>query len=200
MLDELIISELEIVGHRGAENASTALSSFIRQKVTITVTDVKMKSIDIIQEELGQCETLSVALLLRVTGEVEGNSLLIMPEKDAVTLVNFLGSKSTADDHISFDDVEQSMLEETANITVSSFMNGLATHLNKKCIPNAPIYIHDMAGAILSVVVMESAEISDKALVFETYFECQNSNLHALLLFLPNPASFDMLQEGITNA
>lgn len=199
MLNQEVISELEIVGHRGAENASTAISTFLGQKLTITVTDVTLRGIDNIQEELGQSEKLSVALLLRVTGEIEGNSLLIMSEENAVSMVHLLGSGTEVDSAQKFTDLEHSMLEETANITVSSFMNGLASHLGKKCIPNAPIFIHDMAGSVLSVVVMESAELSDQALIFETMFECKTGSMQALLLFLPSPSSFSMLQEGITN-
>jgi chemotaxis protein CheY-P-specific phosphatase CheC len=199
MLNEEIISELEIIGHRGAENASAAISTFLNRKLTIRITDVTLRGIDNIQEALGQSEKLSVALLLRVTGEIEGNSLLIMSEDDAVCMVRFLGADSAIDSAAEFSEIEHSMLEETANITVSSFMNGLASHLDKKCIPNAPIYIHDMAGAILSVVVMETAELSDQALIFETAFESKDSNLQAMLLFLPSPSSFDLLQKGITN-
>lgn len=193
-----LINELEIVAHRGAETASTSLSSFLNNKVVITITNVEMADIDVIPEKLGNSEDSAIGLLTLVRGEIKGNAALLFTFPDACRLIGILGRKKVnAVDEYEFNEMERSMLEETANITISSFMNCMTSHLGRKCIPNAPIFLKDMAGAILSVMLMESAEVADQAVLFSTTFKCENEDLKALFTFLPSPSSLLTLQEGL---
>jgi chemotaxis protein CheY-P-specific phosphatase CheC len=156
-----------------------------------------MTPLETIPEKLGSSEMLAIGLISRVKGDIQGNAALLFKEEHALRLVQILGSKEEDIPDDGFGDLERSMLEETANITISSFMNSIATHLEKSCIPNAPIYLLDMAGSILAVILMESADVADVALLVSTKFECRNEDLTALFVLLPNPASLHAIEEGL---
>ncbi|OVE81429.1 hypothetical protein BVY04_03300 [bacterium M21] len=197
MFEAEFISELEIVAHRGAENASGSLSSLLGHNVSIIVNGVEFADIEEIPERMSSGDMITVGLLSRVTGMIEGNSVLLFSEKDAAQLVQALGSKKQKIE--GFGDMERSMLEETANITISSFMNSITSHLNRKCVPNAPIFLVDLAGAILSVILMESAEVADRAILFSTKFLCKDEDMQVMFVFLPSPPSLLELQGGLTD-
>ncbi len=197
MLDVGILSELEIVARGGAEQASHAISSFTGREITITVSAVDTVPIEEIPERLGDGSQPAVGLLSRICGDVTGNAALIFDDAGAAQLIRWLGGRVGCTVEPVLDDMQRSMLEETANITISSFMNNVAAHLSLRCVPNAPVCLSDMAGAILSVLLLESAEVADKALMFSTAFRSDDHNMEAFLVFLPSPNSFDRLQEGL---
>jgi len=200
MLNAALLSELEIVAHRGAESASNSLSGFLARDISIEVNGVSMAPIETIPEQLGSGQTLALALLARVGGEIEGNAVLMFQREDALQLVRALGSPTSTIPIEGFGELERSMMEETANITISSFMNSITFHLGKKCVPNAPIFMMDMAGAVLSVILMESAEVADQAIVFSTRFTCPTGGMNALFVFLPSPSSLGIMEEVLVHA
>jgi chemotaxis protein CheC len=176
------LSELNIIATFGAENASSSLSAFLKADVKISVDNIEFISIDSVSGKLHFGEELIIALVTRVAGEIEGNAVLTLKKSDAEMLVTVLHQSS-------------SILEETANITISSFMNSITSHLSKSCIPNAPMYLMDMADSILSLILLENAETSDTVIVFSTRFYAQNKNLEAHFLFLPNNNSITKMQD-----
>ena len=195
MVTDEILSEFEIVAHRGAEAGGSALTTLLGAHVTVLVNDVDRVSIEKIPEIVFDSEVECIGLVSRVLGDIKGNSILLFSEEDAVLLVEALGSgvKCQAD----FGELECSMLEETANITISSFMNSMTFHLRHSCIPNAPSYQQDISGAILSLLLMESAYEADKVIMFSTRFFCKSQDIKASFIFLPSPPSLRLIEEGL---
>lgn len=195
MLDDRVMNELDIVARRGGETAGESLSLFLGRKTTIEVNNVSLMSLDQVSSTVGNDEALVVALLCQIDGEISGNSALFFRESDAVKLVKILGSKESRVED--FDAMERSMLEETANISISSFMNCLTSHLSKAAKPSAPQYLHDYAGAIISVILAEAAEFSDKAIVFSTSFHCAGEGMEVYLSFMPDAVAMAAMEEGL---
>ncbi|MBF0120586.1 MAG: chemotaxis protein CheC [Desulfobacterales bacterium] len=200
MFDDLFMSELTILARHGAENASLALSRLMQRKFLITVNEVKTVPIQEVPESLGESDAIAICLFTKVEGDIEGDAILILKENDALNLIEILGGDKNVNIEESIGEMELSMLQETANITISSFMNTFMSYLNKSAIPSSPIYIRDLIGSILSVIIMESAEESDNALLFSTQFECKNKEMEAMFIFLPSPSSLKKLKNGLTNA
>ncbi len=197
MLEAKVLSEFGILAQRGAEHAGEALSKFVRREITVAVRRVELAPVETIPEQLGNGERLAVGLLSRVCGEIEGNAALLYDRADALRLVQLLGSRDETLAVEGFGALERSMLEETANIAITSFMNSLTAHLDRRCVPNAPVYLLDLAGAILSVILMENAALADHAFFLLTEFRCEGEDLSAVFAFLPSPASLDALREGL---
>ncbi len=197
MLSDMLLSELEIIAHRGAENACDALSIFLGKKVHISRNGVAEESLQSITQHFGEEDMLGVALLSRISGQVSGNAVLMFRREDARRLVLLLGSKVEKVEPLVFTEMERSMLEETGNITISSFMNCMTSHLNRKCLPNAPLYAFDLSGAILADLLIECAECKDDMVVFSTLFSCAEENIQILFVHLPSPDSLKSLAEGL---
>lgn len=208
IIDQKNVRELEIIARLGAENASKAMSAFLTKTVSMSVIETALRSIEYLPEALETGETLSVGILTRINGEVVGNAALLLPIDEAVKLIEDLSPRFVERRHdgesppsvsTTFTAMERSMLEETANIAITSFMNGLASRLNKQCLPGAPVMLVDMAGAILSVILMESAEMADHALTFSSRFQVAGESARTLLVFLPSPESLAILKAGVTD-
>lgn len=197
MLDARAVSEFGILARRGAESAGEALSRFVRRDIHVDVRKVELAPVERIPEQLGSSDRLAVGLLSRVTGDVEGNAALLYDRADALRLVRLLGSRDASLTVEGFGALERSMLEETANIVITSFMNSLTAHLDRRCVPNAPVYLLDLAGAIMSVILMENAALSDHALLLLTAFHCEGEDLGAVFAFLPSASSLDVVREGL---
>jgi len=195
MFTKELLSELEIVAHRAAEASSSSLTTLLNNHVTVTVNGVNWAGLEDVPETLGGSETHCAGLISRVRGEIEGNAVLLFSEEDSLALTTALGSKVETIEQ--FGPLERSMLQETANITISSFMNSITAHLGHRCIPNAPMYILDLGGAILEFLLVECAYVSDKVILFSTQFVCKNQNIKASFIFLPSPDSLDIIQEGL---
>ena len=200
MYQTKLLAEMEIIAQMGAEQASSALSRFLGVSISLTVSDVSIQEICVIPEKLGSSEFPSIGLISRITGDINGNSALLFDLADAEEIITILSGRLGLKGKEKLQSMQTSMLEETANITISSFMNSMTAHLNKKCIPNAPIYLKDLSGTIISLLLIENAEASDIAIVFSTTFNCLDGNLKALFIFLPNPTSLMILQEDLSDA
>ncbi len=197
MIDNTMLSELEIVAHRGAENASEAISVFISSKVNIKINGVDLMPIDQVSASMGGEDEMAAALVCRIEGEISGNAALFFHNDDAKKLVSILSGDSSPESILDFGEMERSMLEETANITISSFMNSLTMHLGKKSVPCAPIFLLDYTGSIMSMILTESAEYSDKAIVFSSQFFCEGKQMNMSLLFLPSPVAIGAVEHGL---
>ncbi len=199
MLTSHLLSELEIIAHRGAETANISLSTFLNVKLTLSVNSVELSDIAVIPEKTGNSEKIAIGLIVQVNGEIKGNAALLFNVEDAYKLVSLLGNTKIKSINEELNELERSMLEETANITISSFMNSITAHLGQQCIPNAPLFLKDMAGSILSVMLMESAEVSDQAVIFSTKFISEQKDISALFTFLPSPSSLKILGKGLVD-
>lgn len=197
MVTERIIADMKIIAHLGAEVASASLTSMLRHAVSITIDDVTMSHIELIPGKVGESDSHCVALVSRVTGDITGNSAVIFMQHDAEILVEQLGKqkKTLAE----FGKFEHSILEETAHIMISAFMNSITSHLGHPCEPQPPFYVQDLGGAIVSNLLIESAENSDQAILISTNFICRDEDLSATFIFLPSPSSLKVIEGGLAD-
>jgi len=195
MFNKHTLADLKIIAHLGAEVASASLTTMLNHRVSITIDNVAMTHIELIPEKVGGSDSHCVALVSRVTGDIEGNSSVMFIQHDAELLVELLGKQKRLLKE--FGKLEHSILEETAHIMTSSFMNSITLHLGHPCEPQPPLYIEDLGGAILSNLLMESAEDSDQAILISTNFFCRDEDISANFIFLPNPKSLKVIKEGL---
>lgn len=197
-MPESALQQLTGIGRDAAKRVSDALTRLLRKPVELRLAGASFEPIETVPSYLAAEPGLSVCLLSRVQGDLEGNALLAFSLDAANTWVAYLGGQGLqpSDENARFGAMEQSMLEETANIALSSFMNELAGSLQRKAVPTSPIFLLDMAESIGSVVLMECAESSDHTFLFRVDFRVGGESLAATLAFLPSPASFAELSLG----
>ncbi len=183
---------LRLLAESGATRAAAALAKWSNARIGLTVTRVSAVPVSDVPSFVGGSEVLLVGLLMRITGELDGNLLVAFPEDAAQRLIALLTGKAPADAE-AWTPLDRSAVEETANIVGNAFFSALVSAVELSARPGAPHFAHDMAGAILEEVLMEQAEVSDQVLLMEIslsrgdYAEAGLGACHIFLL--PAPAS-----------
>jgi chemotaxis protein CheC len=136
----------------------------------------------------GGPEAEMVAIYLVIQSGIRGQALLILPLHSALHLCDLLldlqpGSSTN------LGEVERSALAEVGNITLSYFLNAVATSCGDPDFlrPSPPAVMVDMLGAMLDVIVTPIAVVRDDMLIIETPFVDSRSSIQARFWVLPDP-------------
>jgi chemotaxis protein CheC len=198
-LDELNNLQLDVlreIGNIGAGNAATALAKMLNKRIDMEVPKVKILEFKEVNEILGGAETLVVGLLLRVTGDLNANIMLLMEEQAAHVFVNILmGNPITQ--LTEFSEMELSALKEIGNILSGSYISALSSLTNLKIYPSVPDIAIDMAGAILSVPAIEFGKVGDTVLYIETEFSEGVTRVIGDFILVPDAESYDILLKAL---
>lgn len=197
-LENLNLSELDAlreVGNIGAGNAATALSQILGKRVDMSVPRARVLELSQVPEILGGTENLVVGVYLRIFGDIQGNIMFLLPTKSAEKLVEIL--MGTTDEEGVAGEIAQSAIMEVGNIITSSYLNALSSFSGLTVVPSTPALAYDMAGAIMSTILIELSEVSDYALLIETEFMSDGQSLDANFFMLPDLDSLYVLLKSI---
>lgn len=189
------LDALKEVGNIGAGNAATALSQILSKRVDMTVPRVRVLSLDKVPELLGGTENLVVGVYLRIFGDIQGNIMFLLPTKSAEKLVGMLLGEIIEDGVQG--EISQSAIMEVGNILTSSYLNALSAFAGLTVVPSTPALAYDMAGAILSTILIELSEVSDYALLIETEFIGDGEAIDGNFFMIPDLDSLYVLLKTI---
>ena len=79
----------------------------------------------------------------------------------------------------------------------SSYLNALSQFSSLTIVPSTPALAYDMAGAILSTILIELSEVSDYALLIETEFKEDGEAIDGSFFMLPDLDSLHILLKTI---
>ncbi|GAB3067214.1 chemotaxis protein CheC [Virgibacillus ainsalahensis] len=185
---------LREIGNIGAGNAATSMSELINEKVDMQIPDVNVVSYDEMMELMGGPDEIIVGVFFRIQGEAPGNVYFILSTEEAELLV----SKMAKDTDVSLLDIEcldtfkSSALQELANILTGSYLSALSDFTNINMQQSVPYLSVDMAGAILTVGLLQGSHVSDYAIIIDTKIKHDGleNGIHGNFLLLPDPESF----------
>lgn len=188
------IDVLQEIGNIGAGNAATSMSKLINKKIDMNVPSVKIMAFDEVMELIGGPENLIAAIFIRIQGEAPGTVYLIFSIEEAENLVRkiandtdfrLLGNEQPSELAIS-------ALQEAGNILAGSYLSALSDFTNINMQPSVPHFSVDMAGAVLTVGLLETSQVSDHAIIIETKINemGKEADVHGHLFLLPDPDSF----------
>lgn len=181
LLDADILREIANIG---SGNAATSLSQLINKKITMTVPRVTMPEFKNLANCLYGAEALVAALLVYISGDIDGMMMYIMDESSSCMLVKYLMGR-IKNSIFEFDDMDISALTEIGNILTSSYLTALSGLMNFKIEKSIPYMSFDMAGAVLSVPAIEFGKVGDKVLLIESTFN-DPENLNGYFLLIPD--------------
>jgi chemotaxis protein CheC len=182
---------LKEIGNIGAGNATTALSTMINGKVDMKVPKVALLEFKELPDMVGGAENIVVGILITLEGEVNGMMMFMMEQKSAYHLVNLLMGKSMEEE--AFTEMEFSALKEIGNIIAGAYLSSLSTLINIRINASVPYMSIDMAGAILSVPAIEFGKVGDKALIIETQFSKDDSDVNGYFILIPTIESYSVI-------
>lgn len=194
-MNSMQLDVLKEVGNIGAGNAATALAKMLDKKIDMNVPKVEIFEFKDVADLLGGAEKPVSGIYFHVDGDLTGDILFILPIKSSKLLTNMLMGKQ--DDSEILDEIDQSALQEIGNILAGSYISSLTmlTKLNMKIsIPSLTI---DMAGAILSVPIIQYGQVGDKVLLIETEFHEGEEDIKGFFFLIPDIESFEVLLKSL---
>jgi chemotaxis protein CheC len=194
-LDSQQIDVLKEIGNIGAGNAATALAKMIDRKIDMNVPKVEILEFKEVAELLGGPEIPVCGIYFRVDGDISGSIMFLLTLKSSMTLTNMI--MPTDEDQEIPDEIRQSALQEIGNILSGSYISSLSalTGLNIKI--SVPSLAIDMAGAILSVPIIQFGQVGDHVLLIETEFNEGNNDVKGFFFLIPDEDSFEILLKSL---
>ena len=191
-LNEIQIDALKEVTSIGAGNAATALSSLVGRKVQIQLPTVSILDFNDALKLLGGPETIVNGIMIRLSGQIRG-IMLYLQQLDFINVILDGVLKESVSDYSELTEIELSALTEVGNITMSSYLNALSEMAGIEFSLSVPAVCVNMAGSLLSVPMAEYGYHTDKIMILEGNFVCDNREVSSKLLLVPDIESLKFI-------
>ncbi|MDR3563780.1 MAG: chemotaxis protein CheC [Negativicutes bacterium] len=195
-LSPMQLDALKEIGNVGAGNAATALSQIINRKIDMSVPQVSILPLGDVPDVVGGPEVMVAGVYLRVFGPAPGSILFLLPRDSAFYLVDTLMGRNEKTTN-TLDDMDESALLEIGNILAGAYLNALSYFTKFTLLPSIPALAMDMAGAILSIILIQLGQMGDHALVIETEFTTENEGVKGHFFLIPDPGSLGTILQAI---
>ena len=190
--NEIQLDIFKEIGNIGSGSAATSLSFLLKDKVNISVPEIKIIAADEISNILGGPENQVVGILMGMTGDVNGMLMFLLEKETTHILLNALLNQDMQD----FEDITEmglSALMEIGNILAGAYIGALSTLLNLEIRLKAPKISVDMVGAILNYPAALFGEMGDKLMLIEENFYTDESSIDSHLLMMPELESLEKM-------
>jgi len=197
-LSELQIDALTEVANIGIGNATSALAELLDKEIRITVPRLGILPVEKIPEQVGGMGTPVVGVCMSISGGMSGYVAFVFEIKQAYRLIELLtgGSPMAPIENPSFDEMGQSVLMEIGNILASSCINAIAQMTDLSFRPTPPVFACDMAGAVVTGVLLEIGQLAEEALVI-TVKLLEAQLVDGIFLFIPEPESLKVILNAL---
>lgn len=193
-MDNMQFDVLKEIGNIGAGNATTALSQMLAVKIDMKVPKVDLLEFKDMGDLMGGAENIVVGILLTLEGDIEGMMMFLLERSSAQNIVRMLmGGMCSGGEEGNFSEMELSALQEIGNIIAGAYLSSLSTLTNLTITSSIPHMAIDMAGAILSVPAIEFGKISDRALLIETEFGEEETEVNGYFILIPTLESYSQI-------
>lgn len=198
-IDEVQFDILKEIGNIGAGNATTALAKLIDSKLDMKVPNVRMVGFQELSTIMGSEEDIMVAVLVKLSDDVEGMMMFIMDMKSAKFLISQMlkgmGMDMPMDDSDTLSEMDMSVVSELGNIISGSYLAALSGLLHLVINISIPFVSVDMAGAILSVPAIEFGKVGDKVLLIQTRFG--DDDVNGYFILIPEEESYAKIMKAL---
>ncbi|HWQ77398.1 MAG TPA: chemotaxis protein CheC [Anaerovoracaceae bacterium] len=198
-LNDMQIDVLREIGNIGAGNAATALATILDEKVEITLPKVRITDFNTAVNALGGAETMTVGVLVNFEGEARGMVMFLLNMEDAKAIMSILiqeeDEKEDGDGRLS--ELKLSAIKEIGNILGSSYINSISTLTGLNIRISIPYIAIDMAGALMSVPIIEFGSIGDKVMFIEECFMAEEDRLSSNIIMFAEIETLKLIMERL---
>jgi len=198
-LSEMHIDVLREIGNIGAGNAATALATILDEKVEISLPVVKITDFDTAVRALGGAESMTVGVLVSFFGEANGMIMFLLKMEDAKKVMSILlrDYEEEDEDAEEISEMKLSAIREIGNILGSSYINSIATLTGLQINLTVPYIAIDMAGALMSVPIIEFGAVGDKIMFIEEVFSGSENNLRSNVIMFAQIDTLKLIMERL---
>ena len=185
-LSESQLDALRELANIASGTAATALSQMLAREVEINVPRaLALPPADAV-DECGDPEQHVAGVVVPIQGDIDGMVLLLIPYEQAEILCSLLGVEAHTE-------VGDSALREIGNILATSYLNGLGAMTGLEMEPSPPHLHTDMLAAIVSSLLIGTAEGDDLALVLDSELDVSGDPCSISFLLLPTSGQINDL-------
>lgn len=191
-----ILRSVCVIADIGFQRASRGLTEMTGVETEAKAAQVRRVLLTKVPELVGGAEVVVTGIYLRVSGEVDGHMVLMLPVNDACQLASMMLEEPPDPDN-TLSEMARSALGEVGNITGASFLGALADASNLELAPSPPTVMVDMSGAVLDTVLADLGMESEDVFVIDTIFNQKEREVNAVFLVLPRQRHFDLIVERL---
>lgn len=191
-LSTIQIDALKEVSNIGAGHAATALSDMTGQKVLINIPVIAIDELAAIFGKTGGPDQRVVGVLIDLTGDIRGRTLMLFAEAEAYKFCESLLRREPGA-VTALSDIERSALNETSNILTCAYMNALGDLLGVMVVPSTPRLLFDTSAAVLRAVSAGGSGGSEVVVSIKNEFTFIDKSIKLMGYFLLLP-DHDSLQ------
>lgn len=197
-LNEMQIDVLREIGNIGAGNAATALASLLDETVEMTLPIVKITDFDTATNALGGAESMTVGVLVNFSGEANGMIMFLLNMEDAKDITDILvPMEEDEEDGKGLSELKLSAIKEIGNILSSSYVNSISVLTGLTIHLSIPYIAIDMAGALMSVPIIEFGSIGDSLMYIEERFKGATNNLRSHIIMFAEIDTLKIIMERL---
>jgi len=191
-LSDLQVDALREIGNIGAGHAATALSQLMGNPVGLRYPELDIVPFGRVPHVLGGPERLVGAVYSRLLGDIDGGILFMAQRDSSLALCDLMHSRPLGTTK-SFGHDEEALITHVASIISAAYLAAIARLAELNVLPSSPSFVLDMSGAILEVATTDVGMKAQSALLVRTSFYTEDASVDAVLLFLPDPDSLDVI-------
>jgi chemotaxis protein CheC len=182
------VSRVEIMVSAALLNAARGLADFLERPITTGTVQARMVTFDKLFHEVGHPESETVAVYLKMQGELGGQAMLIMSTESALNLAALLMERAPGSSK-ELGELERSALAEVGHLMVAYFLNAMAVLTGRPQFPSPPAVMVDMLGSVMNILAASVGETSDALMIIETVLQDTEGMVTLRLWVLPDLAA-----------
>lgn len=196
-LNSFHLDVLKEIANIGAGNAATALSIMVNRPIDMNVPKLKIIYFNEVEDILGGADIPVTGIYLEFNGDIKGTIMFVFDEHSTLNFLSLLFGREDLGENKDLDDMEISALKEVGNILTGSFLTSLSQMTGLTINHTIPAIAMDMAGAILSVPLIEFGQQGDRALFIETNFLGDEKQVSGHLFLIPSIESYTTILQAL---
>jgi chemotaxis protein CheC len=182
---------LQEVGNIGAGHAATSLSTVLQQDVSIDIPRISSIPPHLVSKYYDRGDMPTTAVLMQLTRDYDCDILLMFELNEAKKIAALMTMTPTIEELE--ESMEESAIQELANIVIGSFLTAISDFTGVQLIPTPPLRVVDTFNSILDNLVVRQSLLSEKALVFDACFKRQGTDAKSILIIFPSASLKEIL-------
>lgn len=196
-LNDMQLDVLREIGNIGAGNAATALATILDEKVEISLPRVRITDFDTAINALGGAETMTVGVLVNFDGEAHGMIMFLLNMEDAKAIMSILIQDDEEGQDGQLSELKLSAIKEIGNILGSSYINSISQLTGLRIHVSIPYIAIDMAGALMSVPIIEFGSVGEKVMFIEEVFSAEENKLSSNIIMFAEIETLKIIMERL---
>ncbi len=197
------LASFEKIAVIGAAQASKTLAMIVGQPVKVVVVKNRVLFPTTLYQHIGEAEEAFTMVVFRIERVTNGFALVAFPEQDGDKFGEMVrarynkGSADVKNDQRKeqADYSKESIIKETSNIIVGSFLSAIHKEIKINLIQSVPNIATDMIKAMMDEIIAEISQTSQNILVFETKLIIKPNDIHGKFFLISDSESAnEMLQ------